>query len=84
MIASLTTHELDDLVAATLRAPQPECELRGMVRALLASGFDREALIRDLNRRRLQMEAARREQEGSALFDVLDALAGWCGPGLEL
>ena len=75
---------IDDLVPTTLRAPHPEDELRGVVRALLAAGYDRDALIRDLNRWRLHYQAAGQEREESALFDVLDALAGWCAPGLEL
>ena len=67
---------IDDLVPATLSAPQPDGELRGMVPALLAAGYDREALIRDLNRWRLHYAATGQEREENLLFDVLDALAG--------
>lgn len=75
---------IDDLVPLTLQAPQPDGELRGMVRTLLAAGYDRDALVRDLNRWRRHYQAAGLEREENALYDVLDALAGWCAPGLEL
>lgn len=78
------TTTIDDLVAAAFREPHPESELRGMVRALLATGYDRDRLVRDLNRCRLENENAGREPEASALFDLLDALAGWSAPELEL
>lgn len=75
---------IDSLIPTTLQAPHPDGALRGVVRALLAAGYDRDALLRDLNRRRLHYQAAGQEREEGALVDVLDALAGWCAPGLEL
>ena len=71
---------VEDVVMASLRSPQPEWELRGAVRAMLATGHDRDALIRELNRLRRELGAQGREREEGALFDVLDALAGWSRP----
>lgn len=75
---------IDELVEAALRSPRPEGELRGTVRALLASGYQREPLVRELNRVRIELEEGGREAEGDLLFDLLDALAGWCAPEVAL
>lgn len=79
MIATTT---LDELVAVTLQSPHPEWELRGIVRAVLSSGYDQEALIQDLNQSRRAFAANGQEREENALFDVLDALSGWSEPKL--
>ena len=73
---------VQDLVLATLRSPHPEWELRGAVRAMLATGYEREKLIHELNSLRRDLAAQGREREEDALFDVLDALAGWSVPSL--
>ena len=71
---------IEELAIASLRSPQPEWELQGAVRAFLATGHDRETLIRELNRLRRELGARGREREEGAIFDVLDALSGWSRP----
>ena len=74
---------VDDAVMTALRSDQPGCELRRAVRALLATGGDRKTLVRELNLLRRVPATQGREREENALFDVLDALAGWSVPALE-
>jgi hypothetical protein len=74
----------DSSIASILEFPQPVSELRGFVRGMLAAGHDRDDLVRELNRIRLDLASRGQEREEDIVFNVLDALAGLCSPSLEL
>ena len=73
-----------EVAEEALKSLEPMWELRGVVRALLADGHDRDALTRELLALQLDLRAAGREQDEDVVGDVLDCLAGWCAPELKL
>jgi hypothetical protein len=73
-----------ELFETTLRSPEPTWELRGVVRALLARGDDRQLLIDELSDYLSELGAANREGDWEVVYDVLNLFAGWCHPSLKL
>ena len=76
--------DIEGLVADTLRSPEPAWELRGVVRALLAQGYDRQALLEDLMRCQTHFQEMGQEREEELLIGVMDSLTGWCAPEWRL
>jgi hypothetical protein len=72
------------LYEATLRSTEPLWELRGVVRALLTQGIEREDLERELTDLMLELRAAGREQEEDVVYEVLQYLVGFCSPFMKL
>ncbi len=73
-----------ELFEASLRSPEPIGELRGVVRTLLAHGYQREALIDELSDYLLELGAAKREADWEVVYDLLSFFEGWCLPHLKL
>ena len=76
--------DIEGLVADTLRSPEPAWELRGVVRALLAQGYDRQALLEELMRFQSHLQATGQEKEEEIVMGVMDSLTGWCAPEWRL
>ncbi len=73
-----------ELLEATLCSPQAVWELRGAMRALLAEGHPREALVDDLTRFVMKLWDEDREQEVEVVNDVLADLTGYTSAHMRL
>lgn len=72
------------LFEASFGSPEPLWEMRGVVRALLARGDDRQLLIDELSDYLTELRAANREADWEVVYDVLTFFEGWCHPRLKL
>ena len=63
---------------------EPIAELRGVIRASLAHGYDRQRLIDELSDYLSQLGAAKREADWEVVYDVLSFFEGWCHPSFKL
>ena len=68
-----------------LRSADPFDRLRDIVRGLLATGHDREALYAELQRYVAdELRVASRDKDEDIVLDVMDCLVGWCAPEKKL
>lgn len=58
--------------------------MRGVVRALLARGHDRQLLIDELSDYLSELGATNRKADWEVVYDVLTFFEGWCHPSLKL
>ena len=75
---------IQDLVTETLRSPEPAWELRGVVRALLAQGYDRASLLDALLECQGHFQETGQEREEDVLIGLMDSLTGWSAPSWQL
>lgn len=69
---------------AALRAECPTLQLREVVRQLLSEGWERDALITELEDWRPRLREAGREEAEDVVLEVLDFLTGFCSPHMQL
>jgi hypothetical protein len=67
-----------------LQSMEPMWELRGIVRALLAEGVDRDQLQEELTQFALDLRAAGRERDEDIVTEVLDFLVGFSSSFMKL
>jgi hypothetical protein len=77
---------IDDEVLAAVRSAKPGWALRSLAQGLLAQGYDKKRLCEDLERivSRARVTGEFGESGEDAVFDLLDALTGWCHPSAQL
>ena len=73
-----------ELLEAALCSPQAVWELRGVMRALLAEGHPREALVDDLTTFVMKLWEEDREREVDVVNDVLADLTGYTSAQMRL
>jgi hypothetical protein len=72
-------------VAAALSTEQPVASLRdAVVRELHERGADRGELLAVLEDYRREYRDSGREREQDAVTEIMERLAGWCGPDARI
>jgi hypothetical protein len=81
-----TTMTLEQRIRGALRSAQPAPALRALVCDLAREGRAKPEILGLLDDFVVQQRthADFREEDEEAVFDVLDALRGWCHPASEL
>jgi hypothetical protein len=74
----------DRVFGEALRSAEPMWELRGVVRGLLAQGYNRDELLEDLTRLHFDLRAAGREDDEDVVLEVMDFLVGWSSTQMKL
>ena len=71
---------LADQFEQALSAQEPTAYLREVVRCLLAQGYEREAVVAELESCRHVLQQGRRAGDEDIVLEVMDFIDGWCGP----
>jgi len=67
-----------------LRSQAPLHALRKELRSVLDEGWNREALLRQLESDRELLRAEGRSGDEDVLFEAMDFLTGWASPHMKL
>jgi hypothetical protein len=70
-----------------LTSEQAFITLHGIIRKLLAEGYTKETLYKELEGFRntlLEEKSGKESAEEDTVMDVMDCLVGWCAPHMKL
>jgi hypothetical protein len=74
----------EDLFESALAARVPDRALWEVAARLLDTGTGHQALLDELDSFRLRLRSGDREGDEDRVLDVMDCVAGWCGPEWSL
>jgi len=76
--------DLTERLLTALNALVPFTALHAEVVQLRAEGHGKDELLSTLEKCVMQLRAANREKDEDTVLEVMDYLAGWCSPQMEI
>jgi hypothetical protein len=71
-------------IEKALRSKTPSLSLRSFLQDLLDNGEMKEKILQNLTEYRKKLFLPSQEREDDILLDMMDYVAGWCSPHMNL
>jgi hypothetical protein len=80
----MTTVAVRERLLAALVSENQFASLYALTKSLVGEGYERQALVDEMERLREALREDDRENDEDVVLDVMDCLTGFCGPDMRI